>query len=93
MTFGAVKGVPGLLLTCFEAVCDADEMYTLLGLPIRGFLAGVSGFVGSVAAEGLFWWVFRVGNVLDVLEMESRIRSNFRLETLSAYDILLSVEV
>ena len=71
----------------FEAVRDTDGTYALLGRVVRGFLAGDSRFVGTVTVEALLWWGFSARDVLEVLEMESRMRLNFRLVVLNAYDI------
>ena len=50
----------------------------------RGFLAGVSRLEGRVVVEVLFPSFFNASEVLEALEMESRIWWNFRLVVLSA---------
>ena len=63
------------------------------GRVVRAFLAGDSNVEGRVVVEAFFVSLGGTSEVLDALEIESRILWNFRLVVLSATAILDEVDV
>lgn len=70
--------------TWLAAFSVVDGTRADTGRTSRGFLAGVSRLVGRVNVEPLCRSSFKASEVLEELEMESRIWWNFRFVVLSA---------
>ena len=70
------------------------ETYAEAGRSVRSFFAGGSSAAGRVVVEALLlylsWFDFVFSEVLDALEMESRILWNLRLVVLIAVPVGIS---